>query len=1033
MTKNVKAKVSDTMKSRRQIAALITLLMLITVSSVFAQGTKKLTGIVSDLSGEPLIGVSIVVKGTTIGTVTDLNGGYSLNIPDENKKATLIFTYVGYLKQEISVNNKHTLNVIMKEDDKLLDEVVVVGYGVQKRVNMTGSVASVKSEKMTTMPVANVSNALGGRVSGLVTQQATGEPGNDASTLYLRGNKNPLVLVDGIESEYNMINMEEVESVTLLKDASAVAPYGLKGANGVVLITTKRGGNTQGKISFNYNGEFGWQKPTNTPEFMSAAEGLRLKKQAYEMDGMKDEANAITDEILAAHEQGTDAYPNTNWVKNYMNTSTSQKHNIVLKGGNDLIKAYVALGYMKQGSMFSDDQYYRRYNVRANLDLKPTKTTTVSADLGLVYDRKRTNSSSAEAAMLNIYRAKATEADVYSNGLPAFQSSIGGSMYQTIYGGGEKRNENNYQNLSLSVNQELPFIKGLSVKGLFNMNRKDTYSKNWGHPYEYYVYDAANNKYNKSELQSDADLSQSTKVNAYYTVQGYLNYANSFGNHNISGLFVYERRWGGRKIDYSARRTQFDVSIPELDMGSKNNQYNSGTSSAEAQDGFVFRVNYDYAQKYLIELAGRYDRTYQYAPDRRAAFFPSVSLGWRISEEAFLKDIHIIDNLKVRASYGKSGNPVGNPFQWSPTYTVGNGYVWGTGSLSTVSGLYESAEANPFLTWETVLKANIGFDLSMWNGLLGVEFDVYRDLRRDKIIIPTDDFPTEYGIKPSQYNAGKEERYGVDLTVSNHTKINRDFSIDNSFVFGFSRDKQIDIAESMGTYSIPRFRRTGKSASQLRGYIAEGLFANQEEIDNWAYQSASTRPGDIKYRDINGDGKIDNEDETIIGRTRVPEIMYGYTFSAKYKGFDFSLFLQGTGHSDFYIGQDASGASDRGVRFPFKNDKPRKDHIHSWTTDNPDPNAKYPRLSTIEGMNYVSSSFWVVNTAYLKLKSLEIGYNFEQRLLKKLHVDNLRVYLNFYNLWTIYSDMPKDFDVENQNYNAYPQQFVTSLGVNITF
>ena len=310
--------------------------------------------------------------------------------------------------------------------------------------------------------------------------------------------------------------------------------------------------------------------------------------------------------------------------------------------------------------------------------------------------------------MLNIYRAKATEADVYSNGLPAFQSSIGGSMYQTIYGGGEKRNENNYQNLSLSVNQELPFIKGLSVKGLFNMNRKDTYSKNWGHPYEYYVYDAANNKYNKSELQSDADLSQSTKVNAYYTVQGYLNYANSFGNHNISGLFVYERRWGGRKIDYSARRTQFDVSIPELDMGSKNNQYNSGTSSAEAQDGFVFRINYDYAQKYLIELAGRYDRTYQYAPDRRAAFFPSVSLGWRISEEAFLKDIHIIDNLKVRASYGKSGNPVGNPFQWSPTYTVGNGYVWGTGSQSTVSGLYESAEANPFLTWETVLKANIG-------------------------------------------------------------------------------------------------------------------------------------------------------------------------------------------------------------------------------------------------------------------------------------------------------------------------------------
>lgn len=518
MIKYVKIEISDTMKSKRRFMIFISIFMLMSVSSVFGQAMKTLTGTVTDLLGEPLIGVSIVIKGTTNGTVTDIDGKYSLNIPSENKKATLIFTYVGYLKQEVIVAGKNTLNVVMKEDDKLLDEVVVVGYGVQKRVNMTGSVSSIKSEKMTTMPVANVSNALGGRVSGLVTQQATGEPGNDASTLYLRGNKNPLVLVDGIESEYNMINMEEVESVTLLKDASAVAPYGLKGANGVVLITTKRGGNSQGKITFNYNGEFGWQKPTNTPEFMSAADGLRLKKLAYEMDGMNDEANAITDEILAAHGADTDAYPNTDWVKNYMNTSTSQKHNIVLQGGNDIIKAYVALGYMKQGSMLSDDQYYRRYNVRANLDLKPTKTTTVSADLGLVYDRKRTNASSAEAAMTNIYRAKATEADVYSNGLPAFQSSIGGSMYQTIYGGGDKRNENNYQNLSFSVNQELPFVKGLSVKGLFNMNRKDTNSKNWTYPYEYYVYDAANDKYNKSELQSDEELSQSTKINAYYTV-----------------------------------------------------------------------------------------------------------------------------------------------------------------------------------------------------------------------------------------------------------------------------------------------------------------------------------------------------------------------------------------------------------------------------------------------------------------------------------------------------------------------------------
>lgn len=1032
MIEHINIKISCQKRSDRWTTLLFVAFMLIYASSIFAQTTVKTTGRVCDKAGEPMIGVSIVLKETSNGTVTDLDGNYSLNIPIENKKPVLTYSYLGYLSQDIPVNGRTIIHVVLEENKKALDEVVVVGYGVQKRVNMTGSVSSVKSDKITTMPVANVSNAIGGRVSGLVTKQTSGEPGNDASTLYLRGNKNPLVLVDGIESEYNMINMEEVESVTLLKDASAVAPYGLKGANGVMLITTKRGTNSKGKISLTYNGEFGWQTPTNTPEFMDASDGLRLKKKAYQMDGMLDEANAITDDILDAHKQGTDAYPNTNWVKNYMHTSNSQKHNIVLNGGNDLIKAYVALGYLEQGSMFSNDQYYRRYNLRTNLDLKPTKTTTFSADLGLVFDQKRNNAISAESAMLNIYRAKATEADVYSNGLSAFQSSLGSSMHEVVYGGGEKKYDNNYQNISLSVNQELPFLKGLSVKGVFNMNRKDMQSKGWVYPYEYYVYDAANKKYNKSELQSDAELSQSTQINTFYTIQGYVNYANSFGKHNVSGLFVYERRWGGTSVKYNASRTGFDIKIPELNMGSKDNQYNSGTSSEEGQDGFVFRLNYDYAQKYLLELAGRYDRTYQYAPDRRAAFFPSASFGWRISEEGFMKDIRIIDNLKFRVSYGKSGNPVGNPFQWSPTYTVGDGYVWGK-EQAIVLGLYESAEPNPFLTWETVLKANVGFDLSMWGGLLGVEFDFYHDLRSDKIIIPTDDFPTEYGIKPSQYNAGKEERYGVDLTLTNHISVSRDFSIDNTFVFGFSRDTQIDMAESLGTLSIPRFRRTGKSASQLRGYVSEGLFADQEDIDKWAYQSASTRPGDIKYRDINGDGKIDNEDETIIGRSRIPEIMYGYTFSARYKNFDLNLFLQGTGNSDFYMGQDASGASDRGVRFPFKNDKPRQDHQNSWTTDNPSPTAKYPRLSTIEGMNYVTSTFWMVNTAFLKLKSVELGYNFDKKLLRRIYVENLRLYLNFYNLWTIYSAMPKDFDVENQNYNAYPQQFITSLGVSITF
>ncbi|MFV0469640.1 MAG: SusC/RagA family TonB-linked outer membrane protein [Dysgonomonas sp.] len=1020
------------------IMQLVTMLLLLPTSTVFAQvgETKTVSGIiVSKADNEPLIGVAVQLKGTTVGIVTDIDGKYSLKIADANMQSGLLeFTYLGYVTQRVEIKGNTTINIVMEEDPKKLDEVVVVGYGVQKRVNMTGSVSAIKADEIKTMSVANISNAIGGKVSGLVTKQTSGEPGNDASTLYLRGNSNPLVLVDGIVSEYNKVNMAEVESVTLLKDASAVAPYGMAGANGVILITTKRGQSRAGKVTVSYNGEFGWQKPTNTPEFMSAADGLRLKKLAYQMDGKQAQADAITDEMLAAYEQGTDAYPNTDWAKNYMNSSTSQKHGVTLSGGNDVVKAYVSLGYMNQGSMYGDNQDYTRYNFRSNFDFKLTKTTTFSTDLSLINDEKRSNNASSSDIMLNIYRARATEADVYSNGLPAFQSSIGSSLYQTVNGAGTQSGKNNYQQVSLSVNQELPFVKGLSVKALFNVNRTEYNSKVWKVPYKYYTYDAANDVYTESTTSYEAQLTKAYNLGTRYTAQGYLNYKNQFDKHGISGLVVYERQWG-TSANTSASRSNYDVLIPEIDKGSSDYQYSNGTSSETAQDGVVLRVNYDYAQKYLLEFAGRYDRFYVYAPGHRGAFFPSASIGWRISEEPFLQNISILDNLKLRASYGKSGNAVGNPYQWSTNYGVTTGYIWGSGGNSTQQqGLAESVEANPSITWESVWKSNLGIDLSLWNGLFGLELDVFREYRKDKLLTPSATVPIEYGIGLAQVNGGKEERYGVDFTLSNHTRINKSLSFDNLFVFGFSRDKQIELFEAPGTYNIPQFRRTGYSSSQLRGYIAEGLFADEEEIKNWAYQTSSTLPGDIKYKDLNGDGKIDSNDQTIIGRTRIPEIMYGYTLALNYRNFDAKIFFQGTGNSSFYLGQDASGSSDRGVRYPFDNDKPRVDHINSWTTENPDPNAKYPRLSTTKNeWNYLTSSFWVVNTAYLKLKSLELGYNLAPQITRKVSMDNVRFYFNLYNLWTLYSKMPKDFDVENQNYNAYPQQFIASLGVNITF
>ena len=990
------------------------------------------SGTVTDQAGQPLPGVSVVVKGTTTGTITNFDGNYTLaNVPGD---ATLVFSFVGMRTQEVEVGEQTTINVALAIDAIGLEEVVAVGYGVQKRINMTGSVASVKGEKLNTVNVANVSNSIGGQVSGVITRQTSGEPGNDASQIFLRGTR-PLVLVDGIQREWDKLNMQDIESVTVLKDASAVAPYGLRGANGVILITTKRGKTS--KVTLTYNSEYGWQKPTNTPEFMNAVNGLSLRNQALIMDGIPDAV--IGDDILQQYEIGSDAYPNTDWIKNYLHTSNTNKQNVTIAGGSETARAYVSLGYLSQGNMFGKEHCYDRFNINSNLDLKVTKTTDISLDLSIISDNDENSYGSAETQMLDLYRLRAIEPDIYSNGLPAYQNSIGWSMYGKIHGGRKYTTKRDYQNVGLTVNQEIPFIKGLSLKANLNYDKYFLDNKSWSEPDISYIYNQTTGEYdeNNAWLRSKPNLSQNTVFRTFYTTQGFINYDNQFGKHGLQALAVYERRWGGQK-QFSAARNQYDVRIPELNMGSsdKANQSNGGSSSESGQDGVILRGSYNYNQKYLFEVAGRYDRSSRYAPDKRSAFFPSVSVGWRVSEENFIKNnIPAINNLKIRASYGKTGNPVGAEFAYLSKYLVNNAYVWGIDGIQE-QGVYEGSEPNIALTWETVLKANLGFDLTMWNGLFGMEFDVYRDYRSDRILAPDAIVPIEYGIGLSDENAGKEERYGLDLTLRNYTKISPVFSIQNNFVFGFTRNKQIEIREAPGTYNIPQFRQTGNPSNQIKGYRSAGLFADQADIDNWAYQGSSVLPGDVKYVDVNGDGKINSEDVVVIGRGRIPEIMYGYILTLKYKRLDVNMLMQGTGNSDYYMGWGSENANqaERGVRFPFENDKPLQTHSKSWTTDNPDPNAPYPRLSTSNRtQNYVISDYWVRNSSYARLKSVEIGYNFDPLLTRKFFMQNVRAYLNFYNVWTIYSNMPKDFDPENQTYNTYPQQFITSVGLNITF
>ena len=989
------------------------------------QSDQKIHGRVTDSSGAPLPGVTVVLKGTTQGTITDSDGNYSLaGVPGN---ATLVFSFIGMRMQEIPVSGKSVINVLLQDETIGIEEVVAVGYGVQKRIDMTSAVSTAEGETLKKANVANVSNTLGGQVAGIITRQTSGEPGQDDATILLRGTT-PLVLVDGIERAYERINMNDVESVSVLKDASAVAPYGMKGANGVILITTKRG--KEGEVTLDYSGEYGWQKPTNTPEFMDAYGSMSLWNEALIMDGLDDQVTS--EDKMELYKQGTDAYPNTDWVKRYLKSSTTQRHDISISGGNKTVKAFVSFGYYNQGTMMGGDNDYDRYNMRSNVDIQATKTTKITVDIDRTIDNRKTHYMDASNMMLNVYRLVPTEPDIFSNGLPAYQTSIGASMYQTVHGAGSNIYKNDIQHTTATLNQELPFIKGLSVKGSFSYDKQYYNYKNWSEPYISYTLSSTGEYEEINGWDTGApQLYVGNRTWTDYTFQGFLNYKNQIKDHGIEALVVYERRWGN-KTELTAGRTHYEFDIPELNMGSSDKDYqsNGGYSTEYAQHGVVARVNYNYKQKYLVEFAGRYDATYLYAPGNRSGFFPSASVGWRISEENFFKEnIPFIDNLKIRASYGKSGNPVGDAFSYLSSYEITDSYVFGGSDPVQEQGLSEESEPNTDLTWENVKKANLGLDLSAWKGLLGLEFDIYKNKRDNMILAPNAVVPKEYGITLSDENAGKKERWGIDFTLRNNTNITQAIKMQNVFSFGFTRDKLTEIREASGTLNNPRKRQTGRPSNLTWGYKSAGLFKDEEDIANWTYQSSSTLPGDIKYMDINGDGKINSDDQVIIGKNATPEIMWGYNLKLLWNGFDATLFFQGTGNSDYYL-----GSADRGVRYPFDNNKPRKDHIRSWTTDNPDPHAKYPRLSsTKRSQNYEISDFWMVNSSYVRLKSLEVGYNFDSVMAKRIYMNNVRVYLNFYNLWTIHSNMSKDFDSENQAYNTYPQQFITSVGLNITF
>ncbi|HYH55409.1 MAG TPA: TonB-dependent receptor, partial [Anseongella sp.] len=817
------------------------------------------------------------------------------------------------------------------------------------------------------------------------------------------------------------LNPSEIESITVLKDAAAIAPYGLAGANGVILITTKRG--AAGEVSLSYNGWYGIQRPTRFPEYLNAYEFATLQNEANANVG---QPPTYGEEALQKYRDGSDPdhYPDHDWIKEVINFSAPMtRHDISFTGGSEKVRFFSSLGYLYQEGGVSTINY-SRYNLASNVDVDATPSTTISLDIKGTFEKKEDPGSTSGAG---IYTAITKQPPLlpaqlqFSNGLP------GHELLPQIYNSGYNDKNDNIFYSQLTIEQKLPFVPGLALKGVAAFDKKFSFDKHWQTPYTYYALNSEDEFDPVSGGVTAPSLSEQFNQDQMITLQGYLTYNRTFGNHSFNLLGVIEKR-NGDWNRLGASRLNFAVDLDELSLGStdKVNFENEGSSTQSKQVGLVTRFAYDYAQKYLFEFSSRYDGHYYFAPGKQFDFFPAVSLGWRLSEEPFIRDNYSwVDNLKIRGSYGKSGNLAGSAFQYLSSYGLSGGYVFGGAQYYQVQGIFERAEANQNITWETAKKFDLGLEASLWNGKLGFEADVFYEKRSDMLLYPAQTVPAEYGIGISQINAGIMDNRGIDFSVTTARAFSNGIALNAAFNFTYAKNKLIQTFENDATFTNPNRRRTGRAFETRFGYRALGYFQSQEEIDNWAEQFGELKPGDIKYEDVNGDGKITPEDQVVIGKPLVPQIIFGLVADASWKGLDLSMLWQGAGSSSIYLANEAA--------LPFFNGaKAFREHQDYWRPDNRD--ARYPRVTPSPTTNNSQiSDFWVKDGSYLRLKTLELGYTLPEKVVSAARIGTLRFFVSAQNLLTFSAVDFLDPELSSNRARYYFQQKVFSFGLNAGF
>lgn len=1004
------------------------LLMYAWLSIGMALGQQVITGTVSSAeNGEPLANVSVVVAGTDVSVQSDDRGNYRITPPAGDGE--LIFSMVGYQTLRQPIDEQTSIDVRMVSTVQDLDEVVVVGYGTQKKINLTGSVESVDGERLAVRPVISASMALQGAVSGVTVTQSSGRPGADGGVIRIRGigtlgDSNPLILVDGRPSGLDGLDPNDIENISVLKDASSAAIYGSRAANGVILITTKRG-SAQG-IKVDYRAYFGVQQFTDLPEYVDGYTHLIKNNEAVQNSGR---SPLYTDDFISNYQSQSGLYsyeyPNVDWQDLMFTGSGAQHHhNLSLSGGGEQFRSRVSLSYMDQKGMVPNFAI-QRYSLRTNNDIKTTKWLDFKVDF---YGRISPMSDPAMGVnqVFDLQRYGPLMAAYLPDGRYATNNLNYPNLKAMVEQGGT--NLNDYLSLSGRIMASIKPVDGLTIDLSYMPEYGQGRGKRFAKPVGLYRPDSDEPALYQPSLSV---LNESFNRNFTNNFNIVSRYGLSKGKHDVTLLAGYEQI-DYRTNSFGAYRENFSfLDYPVLDAGSVINMRNNGTGSEWALQSVFGRINYDYNDKYLVEANLRYDGSSRFAESGRFGYFPSFSVGWNLHRELFLVDIDAINLLKIRGSWGMLGNQNIGTYPYLSVVDLGINYVL---NGEPANGLALTEMANELINWESTTTVNIGVDVGLWGDRVVGSFDWYNRLT-DGILLKLP-IPSVIGLDAPYQNAGKVQNRGWDVNLTYRNNDN-DFKYSVRGVLSDVRNKVVSL--SGGGPFISRFSivKEGHPIDALYMLQSDGLFQSTEEISNHVAQFGSLAPGDIRYVnqltvDSDGDGTEDNWDDLINADDRVvvgdaiPRLTYGLDFNAEYKGFDFSLVLQGVGKRDTYL--DGSNA------FAFYNvGQMQTWHLDYWTPDN--PNAKYPRL--IDGSshnNFEVSDYWKYNGAYLRVKLLNLGYTLPSRVSGSLGLSSVRVYLAANNLLT-FDHLPKGYDPEYPLGNAFSYPITASyvVGVNVSF